>query len=210
MSFVAAPAPGRNHKTERRHLAMERVFVGLRALLVAASAFGGCLQLPFRSADALNGMRRMATGADGCVGHAGIEGLAVGPLEILLLNSCMAGSARLGDIGPEHFALRIVRRQNFVRPVAACTCGRHQQPVAGKSKSVNGIDVERIDVRKSILLGHFGISVAGSASARQVQRIDGRTRVFHGDDHVRIPVTIQTGGRRGIIHHRFVHAGLDT
>ena len=120
----------------------------------------------------------------------------------------------MGPIGnrlsiPKNLALRVFRIQDFVGAVAACAGGGNQQAVTSQSKPVNGIDVKRVDVRESILFRHLRISMAGPAGARQVQRVNRGTGVMHGNDGVGIPMAIQAGGRRRVIHHRVVHAGVN-
>ena len=148
----------------------------------------------------------MATGADGRIGNAGFEGFAVGPLEILPLNPGVASATRRGNVFSVNLALRVLRTQDFMRPVAACAGGRNQQPVAGERKAVNGIDVKGVNVWQSVFLCQFGISLAGPAGSREIQRIDGRTGIVHGNDCVRVPVALKTGRRRRILHHHMMDA----
>src|SRR5208282_5057464 len=65
--------------------------------------------------------------------------------------------------------------------------------------AVNRIHVQRVHVRQAIFLGKLGVTVAGAAGARQVERVDSRLRVSLGAEAVGISVTIETGRKAALL-----------
>ena len=77
--------------------------------------------------------------------------------------------------------------------MAALAVRRHQQPLLAQRKSVDGVDVHRIDVGQAVLLRHRVVAVAGAAGARNIQRIDRRAGIVLGKDGMRVSVATGAG-----------------
>ena len=92
----------------------------------------------------------------------------------------MAGSAGLRNIRLVRGALRIFVAQYVMRSMAALAICRHQQPLLAQRKSVDGVDIQRIDVRQPVLLRHCVVAVARAAGTRNVERINRRLRIVLG------------------------------
>ena len=174
---VAIPAMRRLHVSERRHLRVECIAVGLALFVVASAASRGGLHLPSRRPNTSDLVRGMAIGANRRRRITRPQLLAMNACHVIPLRSCMAGAAGCRDVGAIGAAGGILLAQNLVRSVTTRATGRHQQPVLGQRESMDGIHVLRIHLGEPVLLGELRITMAGSAGARQVRWISAGFRI---------------------------------
>ncbi len=179
---------------------MEGVAVGAELVLVAGAADGRRLHAETGRRGLLDGVRRVAVGADRRTHLAGRDRPAVHPVVVIGRDSRMAVAAGIGNVGLEGGALRIFTAENVVRAVATLAVGGHQQPFLGQRRSVDGIEIRRKDGGKPVLLSHAIVSVARAAGFGNIQRVHRRPLVVLGEDGMRIAMTTGAGmlGRIGV------------
>lgn len=86
-------------------------------------------------------MSRVAISADRRLHVADSNRVTMGATLVIVVDLCVATSARPRDIGLESRACGIRVAQNVVRSMAALTICRYQQSFLAQCKSMNGVHV---------------------------------------------------------------------
>src|ERR1035437_512901 len=190
---MATPALCRRDEAARGYLAVESIAVALKPRLVTVAAGGNGFDLPARDVHLGNLMRGMAIRAYRSILAPRDHRRAVRSGKVIDLDAGMARATGGRHISREGPAFRVLSAEDIVRPMATGAGGGHQEPVAGQGEAVNRIHIQRVHVRKAIFLGNLGVSVAGTAGARQVERVDSRLRVSLSPHAVGVSVAIEAG-----------------
>src|SRR5690348_403189 len=104
---------------------------------MAASASCGCLLLPLTGLHVRDLVCGVAITANRRSGISGLQHLPVNSREISGFGPCVAGAARVGNVGSIGPALRIGAAQDFVSAVATGAGSRHEQAVFGQGETVD-------------------------------------------------------------------------
>src|SRR5271165_2435186 len=168
---------------------MQRIAIGSELVIVTAAASSRRFHLPGRLAHVGDLERRVTILARRHGWISSLQSFAVNTGEIGGFNSLMAGAASGRDVGTVGAALGVFLGQNVMGAVTTRAGGGDQKAIFGQREAVNGVYILGVHVGQSVFLDEILVAMAGSTSARQVERIDRRFRILSRENAMRIAVT---------------------
>lgn len=137
VAFVTAPATRRRFEPERGNLPVEGIPVTPQPLFVAIAACCHSPRLPGGRLNSCDSMNRVAISANWRGGATGLERFSMHSFEVEHFNIGVARATTSRNVLPIGLAIRVLRAQDTMRPVATDTICSDQQAVLRQSEAMD-------------------------------------------------------------------------